>query len=43
MCGRYGRRSDKQTIAEAFAVRKNTDHVHFSPGTTSPRASFSRS
>jgi putative SOS response-associated peptidase YedK len=40
MCGRYGRRSDKQKIAEAFAVRKNLDHVHFSPGDDIPPGEF---
>jgi hypothetical protein len=25
MCGRYGRRSDKQNIAEHYAMRRNVD------------------
>ena len=40
MCGRYGRRSDKQKIAEAFAVRKNLDHVDFAPGDDIPPGEF---
>ena len=40
MCGRYGRRSDKQKIAEAFAVRKNLDHVDFAPGDDLPPGEF---
>jgi putative SOS response-associated peptidase YedK len=40
MCGRYGRRSDKQKIAEAFAVRKNLDHVSFSADDDIPPGEF---
>jgi putative SOS response-associated peptidase YedK len=31
MCGRYGRRSDKQKIAEAFHVKANLDEIDFMP------------
>lgn len=31
MCGRYGRRSDKQKIAEAFHVKASLDDIHFMP------------
>ena len=31
MCGRYGRRSDKQRIAEAFQVRTSLDEIDFMP------------
>lgn len=31
MCGHYGRRSDKQKIAEAFHVRANLDDIDFMP------------
>jgi len=31
MCGRYGRRSDKQKIAEAFQVKVSLDEVDFMP------------
>lgn len=31
MCGRYGRRSDKQKIAEAFHVNANLDEIDFMP------------
>ena len=31
MCGRYGRRSDKQKIAEAFPVKANLDEIDFMP------------
>jgi putative SOS response-associated peptidase YedK len=40
MCGRYGRRSDKQKIAEAFAVRKGRKDVSFAPGDDIPPGSF---
>jgi putative SOS response-associated peptidase YedK len=40
MCGRYGRRSDKQKIAEAFAVRKSLEQVSFAPGDDIPPGSF---
>jgi len=29
MCGRYGRRGDKQNIAEAFHVKGGLDEVDF--------------
>jgi putative SOS response-associated peptidase YedK len=31
MCGRYGRRSDKQKIAEAFHVKASLDDIDFMP------------
>jgi len=31
MCGRYGRRSDKQKIAEAFHLKANLDDIDFMP------------
>lgn len=31
MCGRYGRRSDKQRIAEAFAVKTSLDDLDITP------------
>jgi putative SOS response-associated peptidase YedK len=31
MCGRYGRRSDKQKIAEAFHVNADLDEIDFMP------------
>ena len=31
MCGRYRRRSDKQRIAEAFAVHVGLDELHLEP------------
>lgn len=31
MCGRYGRRSDKQRIAEAFAVKTSLDDLEVAP------------
>jgi putative SOS response-associated peptidase YedK len=31
MCGRYGRRSDKQKIAEAFHLKANLDEIDFMP------------
>ena len=42
MCGRYGRRSDKQKIAEAFHANANLDELSLapdddiSPGDTEP-------
>ncbi len=32
MCGRYRRRSDKQRIAEAFAVCASLEEIYFEPG-----------
>jgi putative SOS response-associated peptidase YedK len=32
MCGRYRRRSDKQRIADAFAVRVGLEEIYFEPG-----------
>jgi putative SOS response-associated peptidase YedK len=32
MCGRYRRRSDKQTIADAFAVGAGLEEIFFEPG-----------
>lgn len=32
MCGRYRRRSDKQRIAEAFAVGSGLEEIYFEPG-----------
>jgi putative SOS response-associated peptidase YedK len=32
MCGRYQRRSDKQRIAETFAVEGGLDETFFDPG-----------
>jgi hypothetical protein len=29
MCGRYGRRGDKQKVAEAFHVRGHLENVDF--------------
>lgn len=31
MCGRYSRRSDKQKIAEAFAIRQSLEDAEFAP------------
>jgi putative SOS response-associated peptidase YedK len=42
MCGRYGRRGDKQKIAEAFHVKANLEHAEFeedddaAPGSIQP-------
>jgi putative SOS response-associated peptidase YedK len=32
MCGRYRRRSDKQRIADAFAVGAGLEEIYFEPG-----------
>ena len=32
MCGRYLRRSDKQRIADAFAVGAGLEEIYFEPG-----------
>lgn len=32
MCGRYRRRSDKQRIADAFALGANLEEIYFKPG-----------
>jgi putative SOS response-associated peptidase YedK len=40
MCGRYGRRSDKQRIAEAFYAESGLDEVDFSPNDDISPGSF---
>jgi hypothetical protein len=41
MCGRYGRRGDKQKIAEAFHVDANLEEADFAETDDAARVQFS--